>query len=162
MVCGNGKEKIGRFWGDMMKDLKITYNSGNGNMIIHMDNFFPTSQAHLKKLLKVVDLDFEHREQHIQTLNDFFNEQVQSLEEKRKAAGKKYLEYKQKVSDTSKLVQTKKKPSGVRLTKEELHEARETLKSEKAMMTSSLSEFNRCQRKKDQFLKHLEILEQRK
>lgn len=37
-------------------DLKITYS--NGKMIIRMNTFFPTSQAQIKKLLKVIDLDF--------------------------------------------------------------------------------------------------------
>ena len=162
MVCGNGKEKIGRFWGDIMQDLKITYNNGNGEMIIHMNNFFPTSQAHLKKLLKVIDLDFEHREEHIQTLGAFFKNQIESLEEKKKAAGKKYLDYMQKVADQERLVESNKRPNGLPPTKEEFKQAKEDLKHFKVVRTSCLSTTKSSARKIEQFQKHLEILEQRK
>lgn len=48
-------------------DIQIKYD--NGQMNIHMDAFFPTSQARLKKLLKIVDLDFEHRNDIVQTMH---------------------------------------------------------------------------------------------
>lgn len=59
-------------------DIQIKYD--NGQMNIRMDAFFPTSQARLKKLLKVVDLDFEHREEIIQTMQQFFQDKVNELE----------------------------------------------------------------------------------
>ena len=99
-------------------DLKIKYD--NGEMNINMDAFFPTSQVRLKKLLKVIDLDFSHRDEHINTLNDYFNEKVETLEARRVASGKKYLDYKQKASDQETMVKDKKKANGVKLSKEEL------------------------------------------
>ena len=68
-------------------NLKIKYD--NGEMNINMNAFFPTSQVRLKKLLKVIDLDFSHRDEHINTLNDYFNEKVETLEARRVALGKK-------------------------------------------------------------------------
>lgn len=82
-----------------------------------MNTFFPTSQAQFKKLLKVIDLDFEHRDEHIQTLEQYFNEKVQELEEKRISSGKKVLDYKQKVVDITTIIKNRKHPNGVRLTK---------------------------------------------
>ena len=58
-------------------DIQIKYD--NGQMNIRMDAFFPTSQERLKKLLKVVDLDFEHREEIIQTMQQFFQDKVNEL-----------------------------------------------------------------------------------
>lgn len=141
-------------------DLKIKYD--NGQMTIHMDAFFPTSQVRLKKLLKVIDLDFSHRDEHINTLSDYFNEKVETLEARRVASEKKYLDYKQKSSDQETMVKDKKKPNGVKLSKEELEKAKEDLKHYKAVSSGSLSEHNRCERQKNQFKKHLKILEQRK
>ena len=159
MVCGTCKEKTERFWGDVM-DIQIKYD--NGQMNIRMDAFFPTSQARLKKLLKVVDLDFEHREEIIQTMQQFFQDKVNELEAKRISSGKKAVEYKQKIADTTAIIESRKHPNGVPLTKDELADIKEQNKHFKAVYAGCLSDFNRSIRQKDLFLKHLEILEQRK
>ena len=141
-------------------DIQIKYD--NGQMNIHMDAFFPTSQARLKKLLKVVDLDFEHRDEIIQTMQQFFQGKVKELEEKRISSGKKAVEYKQKIADTGAIIESKKHPNGVKLTKDELADIKEQNKHFKAVYAGCISNFNRSIRQKDLFLKHLEILEQRK
>lgn len=141
-------------------DLQIKYD--NGQMNIHMDAFFPTSQARLKKLLKVVDLDFEHKENHIQLMETYFNEQMQKLEEQRKSSAKLHLEYRQKAADTQTMVESRKKPNGVSLTKEELADCKDSLKEFKRLAGEHLQCHNRCQRKKQQFKSNLEILKQRK
>lgn len=140
-------------------DLKIKYE--NGQMTIHMKTFFPTSQARLKKLLNVVALN-DDRDVHIQTLEQYFKDKVQELEDRRISSGKKAIDAKQKVSDLAAIIESKKHPNGVKLTKDELSKAREDCKHFKAVQAGCLSEFNRCIRQKEQFLKHLEILEQRK
>lgn len=159
MVCGTCKEKTERFWGDVM-DIQIKYD--NGQMNIRMDAFFPTSQARLKKLLNVVDLDFEHREEIMQTMQQFFQDKVNELEARRISSGKKAVEYKQKVADTTAIIESRKHPNGVPLTKDELADIKEQNKHFKAVYAGCLSDFNRSIRQKDLFLKHLEILEQRK
>lgn len=141
-------------------DIQIKYN--NGQMNIHMDAFFPTSQARLKKLLKVVDLDLEHRDEIIQTMQQFFQDKVKELEEKRISSEKKALDYKQKIVDTNAIIESRKHPNGVPLTKDELADMKEQNKHFKAVYAGCISNFNRSIRQKDLFLKHLEILEQRK
>ena len=141
-------------------DIQIKYD--NGQMNIHMNAFFPISQARLKKLLKVVDLDFEHRDEIIQTMQQFFQGKVKELEEKRINSGKKAVEYKQKIADTGAIIESKKHPNGVKLTKDELVNIKEQNKHFKAVYAGCISDFNRSIRQKDLFLKHLEILEQRK
>lgn len=141
-------------------DIQIKYD--NGQMNIHMDAFFPTSQARLKKLLKVVDLDFEHRDEIIQTMQQFFQDKVKELEERRINSGKKAVDYKQKIADTNAIIESRKHPNGVKLTKDELTDIKEQNKHFKAVYAGCSSDFNRSIRQKDLFLKHLEILEQRK
>lgn len=141
-------------------DIQIKYD--NGQMNIRMDAFFPTSQARLKKLLKVVDLDFEHREEIMQTMQQFFQDKVNELEARRIGSGKKAVEYKQKIADTTAIIESRKHPNGVPLTKDELVDIKEQNKHFKAVYAGCMSDFNRSIRQKDLFLKHLEILEQRK
>lgn len=141
-------------------DLQIKYD--NGQMNIHMDAFFPTSQARLKKLLKVVDLDFEHKDEIKQTMQQFFQDKVKELEERRISSGKKALDYKQKIADTTAMIQSRKHSNGVPLTKDELDNLKEQNKYFKAVYSGCTSEFSRCIKQKDLFLKHLEILQQRK
>ena len=141
-------------------DIQIKYD--NGQMNIRMDAFFPTSQARLKKLLKVVDLDFEHKEEIMQTMQQFFQDKVNKLEARRISLGKKAVEYKQKIADTTAIIESRKHPNGVPLTKDELADIKEQNKHFKAVYAGCLSDFNRSIRQKDLFLKHLEILEQRK
>ena len=141
-------------------DIQIKYD--NGQMNIRMDAFFPTSQARLKKLLNVVDLDFEHREEIMQTMQQFFQDKVNELEERRISSGKKAVEYKQKVADTTAIIESRKHLNGVPLTKDELADIKEQNKHFKAVYAGCLSDFNRSIKQKDLFLKHLEILEQRK
>lgn len=141
-------------------DIQIKYD--NGQMNIRMDAFFPTSQARLKKLLKVVDLDFEHKEEIMQTMQQFFQDKVNELEARRISSGKKAVEYKQKIADTIAIIESRKHPNGVPLTKDELADIKEQNKHFKAVYAGCLSDFNRSIKQKDLFLKHLEILEQRK
>ena len=141
-------------------DIQIKYD--NGQMNIRMDAFFPTSQARLKKLLKVVDLDFEHREEIMQTMQQFFQDKVNVLEARRMSSRKKAVEYKQKMADTTAIIESRKHPNGVRLTKDELADIKEQNKHFKAVYAGCLSDFNRSIRQQDLFLKHLEILKQRK
>lgn len=141
-------------------DILIQYQ--NGQMNIHLHGFFPTSQARLKKLLKVVDLDYEHRDELIETMLKFCQGKVKELEEKRISSGKKALEYKQKIVDTDVIIKSKKHPNGIRVTKEELDEFKEKNKVFKKEYTHNLKEFNKCIKNKETFLKHIKILEQRK
>ena len=138
-------------------ELNIKYE--NGQMTIRMNTFFPTSASKLKKLLKIIDLDMEHRDDHIRTLKRYFKNKVQELEKNKNSSGKKAVECRQKVVDLAAVIESKKHPNGVKLTKDELTKAKEERKHFVSVQAKCVSEFNRCIRQKEQFLKHLEILE---
>lgn len=89
-----------------MNDLHIKYDSGS--MVIHMDNFFPTSQVKLKKLLKIIELDWQHEDELKENLKVYFQNKIAEHERLRKEAGKCHLDWRQKVADTNVLVATKK------------------------------------------------------
>ena len=41
--------------------ISFTFNEGRGHMTIVLDKFFPTDATRLRKLLKLVDEDYDHR-----------------------------------------------------------------------------------------------------
>ncbi|MCD8089938.1 MAG: hypothetical protein LUD81_04845 [Clostridiales bacterium] len=44
-----------------------------------MDGFFPCSQERFKKLLKVIDLDYDHREEHKEKIRVYLDNKIPKL-----------------------------------------------------------------------------------
>lgn len=101
-----------------------------GSMDIRLDAFFPCEQARFKKLLKVIDLDWEHCDTLKDTLKVYFQEKIPAQKERRKLAVD-LSNANQAVADLERLVKTRKKPVGVYLTKPELQQAKEDLRAAK-------------------------------
>ncbi|MCF2569522.1 hypothetical protein I6E09_10145 [Mediterraneibacter glycyrrhizinilyticus] len=139
-----------------MKELRIKYD--RGKMVVILNNFFPTSRTRLKKLLKVIDLDYEHRDELIEHLKQFFSEQIPVYKAEFESNGKKYLEYKQLSADTGRMVKSKKRPSGVRLSDEELKQEKERLNTYKDATKKYLSAAKKFQRGQKQYSELLEYL----
>ena len=139
-----------------MEELRIKYD--RGKMVVILNNFFPTSRTRLKKLLKVIDLDYEHRDELIEHLEQFFSEQIPVYKAEFELNGKKYLQYQQLSADTGRMVKSKKRPSGVRLSDEELKQERERLKTYKEAAKKYLSAAKKFQRGQKQYSELLEYL----
>ena len=92
-----------------------------GFMDIRLDSFFPCEQARFKKLLKVIDLDWEHSDTLKDTLKVYFQQRILPLKEKRKKLAVDLSNANQAVADLERLVKTRKKP--------ELQQAREDLRA---------------------------------
>lgn len=80
----------------MMDDLYIKYK--NGEMLIHMNAFFPSSQSRLNKLLKVIELDYEHETELKEKLKVYFQNKIAESEDLRQSSGKEHLSWRQKRS----------------------------------------------------------------
>lgn len=139
-----------------MEELRIKYD--RGKMVVILNSFFPTSRTRLKKLLKVIDLDYEHRDELIEHLKQFFSEQIPVYKAEFESNGKKYLEYKQLSADTGRMVKSKKRPSGVGLSEEELKQEKERLKTYKEAAKKYLSAAKKFQRGQKQYSELLEYL----
>lgn len=139
-----------------MAELRIEYD--RGKMLINMDNFFPTSKTRLKKLLKIIDLDYEHKDELIEHLKEFFREQITVYKAEFESNGKKYWKYKQLSADTGRMVKSRKRSSGVRLSDEELEEEKNRLDTYKAAAKKYLSVAKRYQRGHKQYKELLEYL----
>lgn len=139
-----------------MEELRIKYD--RGKMVVVLNNFFPTSRARLKKLLKVIDLDYEHSDELIEQLKQFFSEQIPVYKAEFESNGRKYLEYQQLSADTGRMVKSKKRPSGVGLSEEELKQEKERLKTYKEAAKKYLSAAKKFQRGQKQYSELLEYL----
>lgn len=140
----------------MNNDLYIKWETGYMN--IHMDFFFPCSQQRFKKLLKVIALDWQHEDELKETLKVYFQNRIADLVELRKENGKKYFDFKQKAADTQRMIQSRKHPNGVPLSKEELKQARADLKKYTSSYKKALSDANSNLKFKERIEKHLEFL----
>ena len=45
------------------KIINITFHQGMGHMTVVLDEFFPTDATRLRKLLSIIDEDYEHRDE---------------------------------------------------------------------------------------------------
>jgi hypothetical protein len=140
----------------MNNDLYIKWETGYMN--IHMDFFFPCSQQRFKKLLKVIALDWQHEDELKETLKVYFQNRIADLVELRKENGKKYFDFKQKAADTQRMIQSRKHPNGVSLSKEELEQARADLQEYTFSYKKALSDANSNLKFKEKIEKHLEFL----
>lgn len=140
----------------MNNDLYIKWETGYMN--IHMDFFFPCLQQRFKKLLKVIALDWQHEDELKETLKVYFQNRIADLVELRKENGKKYFDFKQKAADTQRMIQSRKHPNGVSLSKEELKQARADLQEYTFSYKKALSDANSNLKFKERIEKHLEFL----
>jgi hypothetical protein len=140
----------------MNNDLYIKWETGYMN--IHMDFFFPCSQQRFKKLLKVIALDWQHEDELKETLKVYFQNRIADLVELRKENGKKYFDFKQKAADTQRMIQSRKHPNGVSLSKEELKQAGADLQEYTFSYKKALSDANSNLKFKEKIEKHLEFL----
>lgn len=140
----------------MNNDLYIKWETGYMN--IHMDFFFPCSQQRFKKLLKVIALDWQHEDELKETLKVYFQNRIADLVELRKENGKKYFDFKQKAADTQRMIQSRKHPNGVSLSKEELKQTRADLQEYTFSYKKALSDANSNLKFKEKIEKHLEFL----
>ena len=108
-----------------------------GFMDIRLDSFFPCEQARFKKLLKVIDLDWEHSDTLKDTLKVYFQQRILPLKEKRKKLAVDLSNANQAVADLERLVKTRKKPE-LQQAKDDLRAAEERrVKLERAFKTAT-------------------------
>lgn len=118
-----------------MNELHIEYDSGY--MDIHLDAFFPTSQARLRKLLKVVKLDQRHYEGLIETMRAYFQKEQAICKEHQIECTVEWAKSKQKLADA---------------------ESPEELRTLQTEVRAKLAALQHCRQRAETFTKHLELL----
>lgn len=139
-----------------MNDLYIEWETGHMN--IHMDFFFPCSIQKFKKLLKIIELDWQHEDELKETLKVYFQNRIPDFVESWKENSGKYYDFKQKEADTTHLIESQKHPNGLPVSKDELKQAKANLRKYKAAWKKALLAAKSNKRFKEQFEKYLELL----
>lgn len=139
-----------------MNDLYIEWETGHMN--IHMDFFFSCNIQRFKKLLKIIELDWQHEEELKGKLKVHFQNRISALVNLWKENSRKYYDFKQKAADTTSLIESRKHPNGLPVSKGELKQAKIDLKEYTAAYKKALADAKRNKRFKEQFEKYLESL----
>ena len=138
----------------------ITLRWETGYMTINPDAFFPTSTARIRKLLRVVALDFEHQDVIRMQLAGACESRAQELQDQRKSLANKTENHQQKEQHQEPQIKNpnhqnttlraciKEQPKRARQLgyPERLHEEREQLKKLTAERSGALSAFRKKKR----------------
>lgn len=105
---------------------KIVYPSGY--MELYYCSVFPASKTWLNKLLKkVLVLDCEHEKQILEEIAEYLEYNVLRTESEKKPLANATVNVKQKVSDLKTQIDNRKRPNGVRISKDEIEEMKKCL-----------------------------------
>ena len=89
----------------------ITIHWETGYMTINPDAFFPTSTARIRKLLRVVALDFEHQDVIRMQLAGACESRAQEILDGRKSLANEAVNHHQKAADLEPQIETAKRHS---------------------------------------------------
>lgn len=95
-----------------------------GRMTVHLDVFFPASAAEIRKLLKIIGLDIRHRDKLIRHMLIYLKDMIRRVGVDKSAAEAEAALCQQKYVEFQERAASKKHPSGIPLTVEELKTAR--------------------------------------
>jgi len=70
-----------------MDQVHIKYHA-DGKMVINLNYFFPANQVNVRKLCRIVDMDFENRDEILAAITDNLRERIENYTQE----DKKYLE----------------------------------------------------------------------
>ena len=138
----------------------ITIRWETGYMTINPDAFFPTSAARIRKLLRVVALDFEHQDVIRMQLAGACESRAQEILDGRKSLANEAVNHHQKAADLEPQIETakrrittlraciKEQPKKARQLgyPERLHEEQEALKNLKTQHSTALAAFRKKQK----------------
>lgn len=141
-----------------MEPIKIRWETGH--MEINPDVFFPTTAARIRKLLRVVALDYTHQDDLRMQMARYCEDRAQEILDDRKRLANEAVNYHQKVTDLQPPIDTckrrittlraciKEQPKKARQLgyPERLHEEREQLKKLTAERSGALSAFRKKKR----------------
>lgn len=153
-----------------MVDIEIKYNSGKGNMVLHLEEFMRCKSVQkLKKILKLNALsdDWKQAENNIEQIKEFVQQYLENVEPNMKEYANKYADYRDKLipaqEKVDKLVvardRFKRSSEQYKELSEKVKAAREEVRHIKAVCSSSLSRFNEEMAMKKFLVKCLVILE---
>lgn len=114
-------------------------------MTARMDAFFPTTAANVRKLLKIIRMDRENGDGAVRRILEFLEWRCAEDEKALKTLAIEFQTLCQASAGLRERVRSKRAPSGVRLTKEELEAARRARDGNKTAAAAAERELKRRQ-----------------
>jgi hypothetical protein len=137
--------------------ISFTFNDGRGHMTIVLDEFFPTDATRLRKLLKTIDEDYEHRDELRAIIVQHCGQRASALLDGRRDLANKAIEQHTRATemqpDIDKLTDQIKRLTEYCKAKEgrayrgQLKELKAKLKDMKQRQRDALASYRDCQRK---------------
>lgn len=137
---------------------QIYISWGSGNCIFYLPEFFPCTQAKLKKFVKLLMTDFETRDENINTCVDYLNNATGALSLKIIIFSKSFASLKNEKSSLEERIKSNKQQNGVPLTSEEIREMKSELKQVKRKLKNIDEILNSYVVLKSKLEKNLETL----
>ena len=81
------------------KIINITFHQGMGHMTVVLDAFFPTDAARLRKLLSIIDEDYEHRDELRAVVVQHCGQRAQALMDGRSDLANQAINYHTKATE---------------------------------------------------------------
>lgn len=140
----------------------INIKTGNGSMMINIDNFFPCSKGRFNKLFKIVRQFLWLNDVHTITeqLNQYFTEQIQENETVKTAYAEMYRYKMREQAEYKDMLEAGKHPNGIPLSKEELKHFKEKAADSMHQAKQHFAETKKIEREITALKKNLEMLEQ--
>lgn len=136
--------------------LKIKWDTGESE--INLNEFFPCNQRQLKKLVKMMDLEPETKPENVKVCINYLKTVSNILECSMEECSRRYFEYKQICTERRERITSRKWPSGLPITKDEITRLRQDLRFASDVWHDAVRTYKKCQRAQRRVIKNLDYL----
>ena len=124
-----------------MEELRLKIEDDECSMIFDLDEFLPCKVTRFKRFLRVIDkAEFHSRPRLFEQLSEHLTRREAEYAELWRIASKRCIDYQTGASEAKRMAETGKRPSGVRLSPDELKSVKVSAKE----LSASYKETFRC------------------
>lgn len=124
-----------------MEELRLKIEDDECSMIFDLDEFLPCKVTRFKRFLRLIDkAEFHSRPRLFEQLSKHLTRREAEYAELWKIASRRCIDYQTEANEAKRMAETGKRPSGVRLSPDELKKVRASAKE----LSASYKETSRC------------------
>lgn len=148
--------------------MQVIIKYPNGCMTINLDNFFPSSEGKIRKLLKIINMDWEQGDSIKQQIKVWMMQEIVLCEKQAKEYANKYVDIHPKVRETESRVEMKaeylkglisrRETSEFKKLQQELKELKNRLSSLKSLERTYNSSFKYYHTRKERLQRNSVVL----
>lgn len=137
--------------------LKIKWHTGGAE--INLVAFFPCGQRELKRLLRMMDLEPETKQENVKACINYLKTASNILECNMEEYSRRYFKYKLIYAERWERINSRKWPSGLPITKDEITKLRQDSRFASDMWHDAERTYKKCQRAQKRVIKNLDYLQ---